>query len=134
MLVTAVYFFMPVNYITLCSEPLRCRSVLSRSVSKVFPLLKHILCTAGRKQIPEDCVEIVTPPSCLVHTHTQISSTRSSSSSEGRECFWITPAVFLQFPHGRDELCPTGPLIPVELCNSMQSYTLSFCTDKENCY
>lgn len=69
MLVTAVYFFMPVNYITLCSEPLRCRSVLSRSVSKVFPLLKHILCTAGRKQIPEDCVEIVTPPSCLVHTH-----------------------------------------------------------------
>lgn len=44
-------------------------SVISPSVSKVFPLLKHILCTAGRKQIPEDCVEIVTLPSCLVLTH-----------------------------------------------------------------
>lgn len=59
---------MPVNY-RLCSQPLQYRSVLSRSVSKVFPLLKHILCTAGRKKIPADCVEIATLLPGLVHKH-----------------------------------------------------------------
>lgn len=55
--------------VSLCSKPLQFRWVNSLSVSEVFPLLKHRLCTAGRKQIPEECVEIVTQPPRLVLTH-----------------------------------------------------------------
>lgn len=105
---------------------------LVHRLDQVLLLLKRILYTAGRKQIPEDCVEIVTLPPCPALTHrfqTLLRKEGNVSRLPRRYCCNFRLA-------GMSSVL-LGPLIPVKLGNSKRLVELHaplFTPTKKSCY
>lgn len=88
-------------------------------LSAVIPLSERILCSAGREQNTEGLcwngLNIALP---------RTFQTQYLPPQKEGNISRSYVSVFPQFPHGRCKFCPTGPLMPVKLCNSNSSLFL----------
>ena len=103
-----------------------------RRLDQVFQVLKRILYTAGKKQIPEDCVEIVTLPPCPALTH-RFQNTPQKEGNVSR----LPRRYCCNFRLAGMSSVLLGPLIPVKLGNSkrlVERHALLFTPTKKSCY